>query len=476
MKSNLKLKKGQMLIIGILFLAILLIFSTTIFTKVRFFLNFGTNATLREQARHVAEAGIDFAAREITNSSGYTGTGNDPLDFPVVGDAGNFKVEVEQPSQNLKTVKVTGYSPKFPDNKAKTTIRINLQPSDTNTGDLLVQGVRDNAVVVSNGYVYSFGGRQGGCTLPPSPPSDVQFAKIEATGYLGAFGETLQLPETRSDAGGVAGANGYIYVIGGVAGCNPSDDRSTVYFTKPDPTDGSIDSWNTATNPIPTAGTVQYAFFTNGYIYVIQDGAIYYASQDPGTGEVGSWQTDSVSAPDDKPSYIFTNGYLYHISGDSTRSVWYSPVTGGSRIASFTQIPDLLPTETTESAIAMANGYIYLMGGRKHIVNQYGTEETLVAKSVYYAPIDGDNVGPFETSPKNLPQPRWSPIIFSAAAINNKLFVFGGLEKAGSGTTRGNVWAADIIGPNGEIGDWTDNGGLITYSGWALDKATYIYK
>ena len=60
-----------MLIIGILFLAILLIFSTTIFTKVKYFINFGTNATLKEQARRVADAGMLEEGEEV----GITGFG-----------------------------------------------------------------------------------------------------------------------------------------------------------------------------------------------------------------------------------------------------------------------------------------------------------------------------------------------------------------------------------------------------------------
>lgn len=497
--TKLNLKNGQMLIIGILFLAILLIFSTTIFTKVKYFINFGANATYREQARHVAEAGIDYATREINNTPapGYTGT--PPGTFVDVGSAGNFEVQVDSASSNLKTITVTGYAPKTPGHKAKTKIRIDFKPGEGVNVESM-GAIRDSAIVENNGYIYSIGGTRAGCWLEPyEAPSNVQFAKIiddggPNNGYLETsggppptIGYTSSLPEPRRAPGAVA-ADGYIYVIAGVGqGCGLY--VSTVYYTQPNPVDGTIantSDWITDVNPTPVAGPVEYSFVYNNHVYIIQGHDISYAPILP-AGGLGAWTTQSGITPDEAASYVFdeNDGYIYHISGHmggpDSRDVWYAKVNTGPvdySVENFIEITDVLPTRTTLSAATIStDDYIYVMGGRKEIITSSGTFAYPPAKTVYYQKIKSDHtLDPFLTSPKNLPNPRWADFVFGSITRNDKIFLFGGLEDPGNGSSGGNIWVADIIGPNGEIDNWTDNGGTVTYTGWALDKATYKYK
>lgn len=484
-----------MLIIGILFMAILLIFSTTIFSSVRSFINFGTNSNLKEQARHVAEAGIDYAIKKIADDPTYTGTGA-PIDF---ASSGSFKVVVDQLSQNLKTVTVTGYVPKFLGFKTKTTIQISIIPSGDSGSVAKMEGsVAESAVVENNNYIYSLGGvgSDGSKLRGINPPfwtePDVQFSQINSgSGYLEEpFHPALlgQFPETRRAAGAVA-ANGYIYVIAGKFGL--SSNRSTVFFTQPDPATGEITSWSTdADSPTLTSGAVDDAFVYNNYVYIIQGQKISYAPLEAG-GFLGAWTQQTANTPTGSSTNAFVidglgDGYIYHfIQGElypyEAQNVYYAKVnTTTHAVETFTKIPNVLPATIAWFEVTAANGYIYVMGGKK-IDDSSGSYQYPNSQSVYYQKIKSNHtLDPFLSSPKNLPDPR---SFFGSISRNNKLFLFGGWDPLASSTTYGNIWVTDVDaadvdsdGDTGEISDWTDNGGLITYSGWAPDKTTYVFK
>src|SRR3990167_6759005 len=63
-------RSGQMMIIAIIFLAVILILSAALFTSVAGFLRFGSNSILREQATHLAEAGVDYAIWQLNETAG----------------------------------------------------------------------------------------------------------------------------------------------------------------------------------------------------------------------------------------------------------------------------------------------------------------------------------------------------------------------------------------------------------------------
>jgi N-acetylneuraminic acid mutarotase len=112
----------------------------------------------------------------------------------------------------------------------------------------------DSRAIVANGYLYVL----GSTNLAP------QYAKLNSDGSLGAWTaagatQTTQAPSTFV-------ANGYVYVIGGLDGsANP---RSSVYYAKLN-SDGSIGSWRTNSNYLPTTVELHSSFVSNGYVYVI---------------------------------------------------------------------------------------------------------------------------------------------------------------------------------------------------------------
>src|SRR3990167_9285099 len=101
--SSVKCQKGQLMIIAILFLAVILVLSAALFTSVAGFLRYGSNSILREQATHLAEAGIHKAIWQLNeNPSGYSGEANTTL-----GTTGTFTVTIEDKSAT-KEITSTG--------------------------------------------------------------------------------------------------------------------------------------------------------------------------------------------------------------------------------------------------------------------------------------------------------------------------------------------------------------------------------
>src|SRR3990172_3812252 len=99
--------RGQILIIAIIFLAVVLILSATLFAKVGNFLQFGSISIAREQATALAEAGVDRAVWRLNKTAGaYTGETNTAL-----GTQGMFTVTIQTVSSNLKKITSTGYYP-----------------------------------------------------------------------------------------------------------------------------------------------------------------------------------------------------------------------------------------------------------------------------------------------------------------------------------------------------------------------------
>lgn len=149
-------RSGQVLIIAIVFLAVVLIISATMFSRVANFLRFGTTSVIREQATHLAEAAIDKAIWQLNETAGsYSGEANTPL-----GTIGTFTVTITSKTSSLKTITATGYVPNATNPKAKRTIKVDTLIStaitsfnyaiQVGTGGLTMG---NNAVI--NGSVYS---------------------------------------------------------------------------------------------------------------------------------------------------------------------------------------------------------------------------------------------------------------------------------------------------------------------------------
>jgi len=175
--------------------------------------------------------------------------------------------------------------------------------------------------VTANGYVYAIGGSNGS-----SAQTSVYYAKLNADGSTGTWttnGNTL--PAARICASSVV-ASGYVYVIGGVNASNCNGGSGTTYYAKLN-ADGSTGAWSTSSNSLPggTNRDQHTSVVSNGYVYVIggciancgPTSTVYYTRLNPSDGSVGAWSTSSYALPD--VSYaqgtVIANGYVYVIGG-----------------------------------------------------------------------------------------------------------------------------------------------------------------
>ncbi len=166
--------RGQVLILAIVFMAVILILSATLFAKVGNFLRFGSMSIEREQATALAEAGIDHTLFMLNKNAG---TYTPPVTETAVGTTGTFIVTIdEDPSApEVKTITSTGYFPNATNPQSKRTIRVDATIDTTNIafhyaaqagegGVYMSNSARINGNLYSNGGIY-FGGTGNQMTI-----------------------------------------------------------------------------------------------------------------------------------------------------------------------------------------------------------------------------------------------------------------------------------------------------------------------
>ncbi len=328
--------------------------------------------------------------------------------------------------------------------------------STTSTGLPAREG---NSSVIANGYIYMIAGYNSGAQ------ADVYYAKLNANGTTGSWTATTSIPGGRDGSAAVF-SNGYIYVLGG------SNSQST-YYAKPN-ADGTITSWSTGSNlPSATRNDVGVAA-NNGYIYAVggsqsatSSTTVSYAKQNP-DGSMGSFTTTSLL-----PAGLFgnraviANGYIYTFggfSGATTQSTVYkAQINADGTLGSWSSSGlASLPNPRFEYAAALANGYIYIMGGiQQSNVNGNPTN------SIYYAHINADGtISSWNTSSHSLPDSlRW----VSGGTANGYLYTVNGDDGSPtsavyySSVSRVQIAGSlDLVGING--GDLADpgSGGTLT--------------
>ncbi len=123
MIRNWKFKRsapGQILIISVVFLAAIIILSSTLFSRVTAYLKFGSNSVMREQAVNMAEAAVDKALWQLNQTGGsYAGETN-----TAIGTSGTFTVVVTDKSPGIKTITATGFTPNAATPKEKQVITV----------------------------------------------------------------------------------------------------------------------------------------------------------------------------------------------------------------------------------------------------------------------------------------------------------------------------------------------------------------
>ena len=160
--SSVKCQNGQILIIAVIFLVVILVLATSLFTRTAGFLRFGSNSILREQATNLAEAGIDKAIWQLNETVGsYTGETD-----TTFGTTGSFTVTVVDKTASLKTITATGYIPNSTNPRAKRTIKADVLISAEQISFRYAAQVGSGGVNMKNssrinGAVYSNGNITG---------------------------------------------------------------------------------------------------------------------------------------------------------------------------------------------------------------------------------------------------------------------------------------------------------------------------
>jgi len=272
---------------------------------------------------------------------------------------------------------------------------------------------------VANGYIYEIGGSSdNGSTAV----STVYYAKLNSDGSIGTWNTNANpLPTSREWIKPVTG-NGYVYVAGGSSG--GSSAQSTVYYAKLN-ADGSIGAWTTSVNALPAVREKQTSIFNNGYIYVMggDNGAsnqntVYYAKINT-DGSTGAWSTNAnnLLAVEAEATSVTANGYVYVTAGvNSLASVWYAKLNSDGSTGTWTTNANSLPQTIQDATSATLNGYMYVMGGFNA-----GNQST-----VYYAKLNSDgSTGTWSTNGNALPQTlRYA----SSTMSNGYVYVLGGLN------------------------------------------------
>ena len=164
--SNVKCQRGQVMIIALVFLAVVLIIASSLFSRVANFIRFGSNSVEKEQATNLADAGLDYATQRLNDLAGAypdaSGAGTDSQTLST----GQIVIQVENKSQNLRTIKATGYIPNSTSPRAKRTVKADVIIDSQQISFRYAVQTGDGGVLMANsstinGTVYTNGDING---------------------------------------------------------------------------------------------------------------------------------------------------------------------------------------------------------------------------------------------------------------------------------------------------------------------------
>ncbi len=304
------------------------------------------------------------------------------------------------------------------------------------------------SATVLNGYMYV----AGGCTSTTdctNAISDVSYAPIDPYGVVGSWTSvTLNgLPQVRT-WGKLLSAGGTLYYIGGQDSGGTA--QSTIYYTTP-AANGSLPvTWATASNPLPSARSKFGATSWNNRLYVISGigtgtgctgsnvcSTVYVSPQLNSGGNISSAWTSSTNfnvARSGAAVSSYANN-LYVIGGyDGTNylgDVQYAKIDATTGLVSGSwQYSTSLPNTLSQADSFVANGYIYLVGGR--------SDDTVCSRDTLIAPISANTTVSSGNNPTGVgdwyaTNQRFTGVRYgnAAAYYNGKAYVVGG----GCGTT-----------------------------------------
>lgn len=257
-------------------------------------------------------------------------------------------------------------------NIAWSTIVTNPLP-ETRAHHAMAEADPTNSLVSANSrFIYVLGG-QNASTDAPGGTNTVFMASVDPnTGVVGTWTAlSNMLPQALVGMSATI-HNGYLYLVGGLTtGGSPS---SAVY-SAPVNTDGTIGTWTTSTNPLPTLATASFAemFVFGGEIYFINgdpNNSTTPNAQSLGTtnvyhasalrGAIGMWTLNPNLTIHDRAKGILFTAFGQVIAGEGVYSgsagsgeMETSTVNADGTLASWTGLTGSL----TQAQVPKANVY-----------------------------------------------------------------------------------------------------------------------
>ena len=267
--------------------------------------------------------------------------------------------------------------------------------------------------IVTKNRVYLLGGDING-----THSATVYTAPINADGTLGTWTTATALPGTVAYSQAIVTKN-RVYLLGG----DINGTHSATVYTAPINTDGTLDTWTTAT-ALP--GTVAYsqAIVTKNRVYLLggYNGAFsstVYTAPINADGTLGTWTTaTALPAPVTYSQAIVTKNRVYllggYINGAFSSTVYTAPINADGTLGTWTTATALPGTVTYSQAI-VTNNRVYLLGG---LINGASSA------TVYTAPINTDGTLGTWTTATALP----ATVYYSQAIVTkNRVYLLGGI-------------------------------------------------
>jgi hypothetical protein len=350
------------------------------------------------------------------------------------------------------------------------------------TTSSFLTGRRESAAVAYNGYVYIVGGihpaTDQACTnagVNTTYCSDIQYTSANASGVLGSFSNTTVLPTTLTRLGGTV-YNGYIYAVGGATAANFGSSTTLVRYA-PLNADGSIGTWTVqGTNNLPVATRDVTLVAYRGIMYQADPGVNYmrYAPINS-NGSLGGF-VNGVQYKPPGPNRFFAayaayNGYMYMSGGyDNTASLIEYKDVQYARIQSETNgsLVEWLTLGDFKN-IGMRAHQMVAIGGYMYIMG--GINEIDGAERlVYFAAINADGtLGTWNLTTSML----IDRFYYTAGTYNGYIYAIGGSTAIGQALTT--EYAK--LNSDGTIGSWTNTNSLIAarnYHGGGIYNG-YVY-
>ena len=297
------------------------------------------------------------------------------------------------------------------------------------TATALPGTVTYSQAIVTNSRVYLLGGQING-----APSATVYTAPINADGTLGTWTTATALPGTVYYSQAIVTKN-RVYLLGGVINGAFS---STVY-TAPINTDGTLDTWTTAT-ALPGTVADSQAIVTNSRVYLLGGqingtaSATVYTAPINTDGTLGTWTTATALPGTVTGSQaIVTKSRVYllsgFINGAHSSTVYTAPINADGTLGTWTTAT-ALPTTVTDSQAIVTNSRVYLLGGAINAA---------YSSTVYTAPINADGTLGTWTTATALP----GTVAYSQAIVTkNRVYLLGGYN----GVTSATVYTAPFAG------------------------------